>query len=83
MGDYDLELNPSMNQISALDKEGVVQTWRPRRHAGSCPGGAMTASSRDLVDVLPLQRCHQRWFSDVVGVAQTQLQAEPVPRIKS
>lgn len=33
----------------------------------------MAASSRDLVDVLALQRRHQGGLSDVVGVAQTQL----------
>lgn len=51
----------------------VCVTWCSRRHRGSRPRCTMTASSRDLMDVLALQRCYQCRFSNMVGVSQTQL----------
>lgn len=51
----------------------VRLTWCSRRHRGSRPCRAVAASSRDLVDVLALQRRHQGRLSNMVGVTQTQL----------
>lgn len=54
-------------------------TWCSWRQRGGGPGGAVAASCRDLVDVFPLKHGDHRWFPDVVGVTQTELEETPDP----
>lgn len=48
-------------------------TWCSWRHRRCRPGSAVAASSRDLVDMFPLQHRHHGGLPDMVGVSKTQL----------